>query len=522
MSTVIDLYKPGKSFIFLLALVLYSAVSFYYLDKYPPVYGDETLYSEPCIDFLQGKGFTTKIYQPFFGFDKTNLIQGRIFSFFQLFSFYLFGINVTAMRVQPFLAGLGALWMTYLISKELFSKKTIAIFSMVFLSLSHMFVFTSHFSRPDITLTFFILCSVYLFISAGKKQTNLLYFFSGLMAGLSPDVHPSGNIAILTVVGLTIQRSVYQRRDWKMLFNVVAGVSAGIFWWIFWHILWNPKLFFEQAQFLKVYSYGQMPLLFWPFLTMIKQECRRWYDFFWLGAYHRNMFLLLLFGLSIFRAISKWKKEEERIILTSVFCCVLGLMMTTANKTAIFVIYPYPFILILVSVFLYESFTSEFSRKKKIACALGGAFFFFLFLENFSKINFYRSDYNSYINKIKEQIPKSASVFITDNLSLGLRDHTDKMLVNLVLHFKRMLDGNNVHLEYFAGGFEDFLKRSKVEYIVADNEMLGWPQQKEDLNRFIEGNCSLVAQIEDPFYNFSTYLNKKSPQPLITKIYRVN
>jgi len=183
----------------IILLVLYIGTSLFFLTRYPSVYGDEMFYSEPPINFLEHGDFRSNIYAPKGGFNKSNLVHGRIFNFVQVGIFKVLGVSVFTMRLQAFLSGMGVLWLTSLIAYIVLKSRWIAFFSTCLLALSHPFIFSSHFSRPDMMVTLFIMGSIHLFL----KQR---YFWCGLVSALAMDVHISGLVAVCIIAGMALHK----------------------------------------------------------------------------------------------------------------------------------------------------------------------------------------------------------------------------------------------------------------------------------------------------------------------------
>lgn len=176
------------------AALAYIGLSLWSLDKMPTFYGDESIYCEPIWNLTRTGHMGTIFYPDAGGFDKSTLINGRIFAAIQVPILKLFGWSVFSLRLQSFLAGLGVLFLTYLIVMEIAQTEAIALLSVILLALSHLFIFASHFARPDMTCTLFILGAVYLFLTDR-------YFLAGLVAALTLDIHPPGGVVAMAVLG---------------------------------------------------------------------------------------------------------------------------------------------------------------------------------------------------------------------------------------------------------------------------------------------------------------------------------
>lgn len=179
------------------ALGLYAAVSFFFLDKWPTVYGDEALFVEPSIHLNQKGNFGTEMYAPIGGAEVSHPFQGRLYTLIQAGALKITGTSVRGMRTLPFLCGLLTLILTYLIALHLFQSEPVALGSALVLALSHVFIFASHFARPDMMVSTFVMLALWLAI---KKYPVL----AGIVAALAVDVHPPGTIAAVVVLAYQV------------------------------------------------------------------------------------------------------------------------------------------------------------------------------------------------------------------------------------------------------------------------------------------------------------------------------
>ncbi|OGR57137.1 MAG: hypothetical protein A2034_01500, partial [Elusimicrobia bacterium GWA2_38_7] len=491
---MVNIFRLKSQWILALGCLTYIFINFIYLDKYPAVYGDESLYTEPVTNFLAIGKFRTNLYPPIGGFDQSNLIHGRIFNFVQALFLKIFGVNILAMRIQPFLAGLLTILLTYLMALELFSNKNIAIIAAVWLSLSHVFIFASHFARPDMTASLFTILSIYILLIAKKNNSDRLYFLSSLIAALNIDIHPPGNIAIFIVFGLLAQWFFSKEINKKNIFYAVLGTSVGLLWWCFWHILLDTNLYLKQRQFIQIFQ--QRPLINNP-LFIIRSEFQRWYDFFWMGAYHRNIFLLILFLISNIYAFLKFRSKGSATVLIAIISGTIGFCIGAPNKTTWYVIYIYPFLILSSAAFLYDFHLSRSLWKRTAIWPVTLLLILFLTFECTEKLRFYHSDYNNFIKKVMKQIPEGSRILASDNLWIGLKDHGSFIAMHVIGHRTNMLH-KKIQTDFYAGSFEDFFRRLSIQYIVADEEMLSWPHLKDTLHPYINTHCKLVTIIEDP------------------------
>ena len=518
MKEILSLNNNWKKWILTLLAILYGVIHFIYLDKYPILYGDESLYNEPCINFITDKKFSSMLYypKPVGGFYKSNLIHGRIWNFAQVAIFKLTTPTSKTIRLISFLSGIGLLLLLFIITHKLFKNFSLALFTIIFLAFSHLFIFAFHFSRPDIMVCFFILSSFLLLIKACEDQSALLCFLCGLTASLTIDVHPSGNVAIFLITSAALYSWFKKKITFLNILLIGLGIISGIIYWYSIHVWMDTQLFNEQYPFIKS---GHRGFFNRSIFTLISDEMWRWYSFFWQGAFHRNMFILFLLLAGMIQFIRRYKFFEFGLILSALIGAGVGYMLGPSKATW-YIIYIYPFFSILLIYFIYEKFISNSLFQKRIAIGLTVLLTLFLAIENYEKLKFYKSNYTQYINKLTAILPQGTKVLASDHCWLGLKDSTEYVPNHIMGHWF-IIKKNPPIPEYYQGDYESFFLRQKIEFIVADEEMLSWPYQTDMLKPLLDKHYDLIQEIQDDFYGSSLYLSKKSPRPLVTKIYKI-
>ena len=501
--------------LFLIFAVIYVVINLIYLDKYPLVWADDVFLTEVSYNFLKTGSFGS-ILCTGYGLEKSHIIYGRIYLLAVAVFFYLFGVGPFQARIVSFLCGLIVLYLTYLISKRLFNEK-IAMFSTVFLALTHVFILHSHLARPDIMVAMFILLTIYLFLLAKERNSLWLYFLCGIVASLTVDVHPPGGIAIVLLGSLLLFH--IKSLNIKILLLTGAGVLLGLLWWTYMHVLTDPETFFWQW---KDYwsRFEPPPAHGFSLIEIFRTEAKRYIEFFWKGRYHRNMLLFFLFFLSILSAaISAIKRKSypDRFLLTALFAGILTLAFVVPHKTTFYFTYIFPLFSIISTKFLYNILGNP-----RVLLKITGGILLTSVVLLFSSENIYRmvkfrhANYYSFLSKIRQYIPADAVVAGKSAYWFGF--------VNQIYH----LDYYANFLHYEQGqpkvsvNFSDFIKKNKIQYLIVDEEFFWW--DRERILRIITGDKNtyvLIATIEDRFYgaDFFAFIQKDKN---ITHIYRVN
>ena len=92
--------------------------------------------------------------------------------------------------------GSASVWMVYVISKRLLNVRT-AKFAAFFSSVCYLHVRDSHFGTADVTMTFFILCSMYFIVEVYRTGSTLDYVLGGSFAGLATSTKYGGVLLVL-------------------------------------------------------------------------------------------------------------------------------------------------------------------------------------------------------------------------------------------------------------------------------------------------------------------------------------
>lgn len=131
-------------------------------------------------------------------------------------------------RLISALVGSGAVVLFYFLLRGLFNLRT-AIIGTLLLALSYPHLRHSHFARPDVYATFFVLLSILIFFMAVVNKKSSLIYLSGFACGMG--IATKFNSAIL-VIPLLISTPLIARRMKNRLKDslyLVIGVISGTF-----------------------------------------------------------------------------------------------------------------------------------------------------------------------------------------------------------------------------------------------------------------------------------------------------
>lgn len=178
------------------------------------------------------QGATYLSYPPLFYWLSTNLIH-----------LYL-GVPNFIIRFLPALFGLGVVFLTYLIGRELFNRYWATIASLVTLFVTP-FVYLTRSVNTEIVATFFVMLAIYTLLSS--KKHPYLFLASGVSLGLASLID-----GLLTVLFLPIYLLLLMSWNKNLLKKkLLTNLSLILFLIIFlpWHlyaIIYEPLVFMQN------------------------------------------------------------------------------------------------------------------------------------------------------------------------------------------------------------------------------------------------------------------------------------
>lgn len=148
------------------------------------------------------------------------------------FFYNIFGINEFSVRFFSVLSGTGTVLATYLLARELYSRKAAICSSLVLLSTWH-FIWSSKLGMLDIALTFFITLSILLFKLG--EENKWLIFLSPLAFACAFLTKGAGAMIIPIILFLYIILS----RKFRLLINpyLILGAILSVLILLWWHLL---------------------------------------------------------------------------------------------------------------------------------------------------------------------------------------------------------------------------------------------------------------------------------------------
>src|SRR4030042_2653927 len=164
---------------FLLAILLFAAATrFFNLNNPHNFYFDEVYHAFTASEILKGSPAAWEWWNNApegLAYEWTHPPLGKLL---MAGGMLIFGQTSFGWRAFGALAGVGVVFLVYLITRKIFQKERIALLAAGLASLDGLILTMSRIGTPDIFLVLFILTSFYFFL---KKN----YLFSGIFFGLS-------------------------------------------------------------------------------------------------------------------------------------------------------------------------------------------------------------------------------------------------------------------------------------------------------------------------------------------------
>ena len=501
-------------FLFIIFFI-YILISLKYLTKFPYIHSDEPWLSGLSRTILD-KG-TFKTSEPFFDL-LPRPIHGLkiIFVSFQIIVIKIFGYNIFSLRILSLFFSSISLIVIYKIIKEKSKNNLHSILVSMVIALNIQFIMSSHIARQESLILFGMLLSYYLTIKKDFKYKNIIIATSiGLLIGIHANSFLVGCGISLIYIYKYFKKEISIKE--LMIFFIVLITWACLFISISLYL--NPNFFKEYL------DYGNT-------LGVINNPINRFQGFFYYyyklfkeiaGTYYLvNIKLeILLFILSIFTSILIVIKSiiKKKINISYSSIMIIGinlgyLIIGRYNQTAIIFTIVFTFI-------LFFEIINKFFQKKYIVLIL-------ILLFAYELTNTYNlvsstsfQDYNILGEKIKDIIPVNSKVLGNLNLDYHFNNYSLYDVRNLTF-----LSSNYT--------FSNYIKNNNIEYIILYEEMeyiynskskwdilYGKLDYYEDMIIYLEKNCTLVSEFENPTYGMriSKYVDV---YPWYTKIYKVN
>ncbi|MFC1700276.1 glycosyltransferase family 39 protein [Patescibacteria group bacterium] len=270
-----------------------------------------------------------------------------LYMWFMAFFMKILGFNAWAARLPSALFGLGTVIMTYLLGKKLFNK-TVGFISGLALITTTQFLYYSRASMLDVTATFFLVLSLYIYLLAVEKEKRGLWILSGVVVGLSVMIKGVVGLLpfpIIVIYELYLLFTKQEKLNKERIMNYLSMFGASMVVSLPWHIEMYKRF---GGEFLKGYIGYHVwdravsaiedkgKPFFWYFIVL-KVSMRIWF-----------VGLLAAFPFSLFRSS---KRDNKHVFLVGWSLFILLFFSIAKSKLTWYMIPVYPALCIMVGVF---------------------------------------------------------------------------------------------------------------------------------------------------------------------------
>lgn len=232
--------RRGELFIKTVLFILCAILFTYNLGTALPIIESEKFYFQSVKEMFARHDWITPYYQGRFRFQKPILFYWLV-----SLSYFLFGINNFGVRFPSALFGILTVIFTFNIGRKLFDRKTGFLAAGILATFAIFFVY-ARYASPDMTLTFFITYSIYLFLKGSKNIEGGRRFFVLFFIVLGFATLNKGYVgfALPLIVVFTF---IISTKKWKLLkaMNIPAGIliilAIGLPWYILMYKLHGEK-----------------------------------------------------------------------------------------------------------------------------------------------------------------------------------------------------------------------------------------------------------------------------------------
>ena len=483
--------KKRQGIIIFIYLGVWFVLNLLFLSKFPFMHSDESWLSGLSRAMMSGGPGVT---EPFFDLLPRYPHAIKIlFHAVQMPFIAVFGYNLFAVRLVSLVFGTAALYVFYRLCRVLFKGEVKALIMTAVLSCDVQFIYASHMARQEIIITFGLLLALYYVISRIDGWTYKNDIMTGVLIGVFIGVHPN-SLMIAFAAGLLyvyyVASGRLKIRNLLTLALVVAAF-AGLFVGI--------SCSFDE-QFLQ--NYAKIGKALGIDMTMLEkvQYLPGWFGRLFTrvsGTYYTPpvQLQLLLFGAGVAGAVvtAFFKRDVLKILLPIVGVVAATMLIGRYSQPGVVLLFPLCWLLVFW-------FADKLPKVLGIVvpAVLAAAV---LAVSLFAIVPSINDDYDDYISEIEQNVPEGSMALANLNAEYAFDEG-------------KMLDYRNLaHLDESGISFEEYVRRSGIEYIVYPQEMDFIAERRpvwnivygnvipyyDDMKTFLEQECSVVAQFTSPY-----------------------
>ncbi len=374
----LDMIHSNK-FIILVSLVFVVLYTFN-LDKFPSVYIDENLFSNPAYMLITNGTFGTTLMYGFLDLQNYTYWQPPMYIILLAISFKTFGLGVLQSRIVSVLLGFTSMIFTYMLGKELYNEN-VGVIAAALLTFNFLFFYVARQARMDIAVVCFTIIAVFLIVLALKKSNLTYYFLSGIFAMLALLSHPNGLLAILTIyVMIFIYKISTSNKiiDGILLFFKEKGLYLYSLALILTSIPYLIYISLAFTLFKAQIMFNFLNSVFMPITNIIEEPYRYAASISFIQtAYGINSLLIAFFVVMLILIITvvavltllkpKNYKIENRLILSAFLTPIILFAVLNAHKVPIYLSILIPFWSIIIAASINQINFKKLKPKLKIS-----------------------------------------------------------------------------------------------------------------------------------------------------------
>jgi 4-amino-4-deoxy-L-arabinose transferase-like glycosyltransferase len=233
----------------ILVLLIFNLVT---LLQYPVVSVDEGWNANRSWGLLQtGRAFGTMDAGPYENFPGYWTFYPWTGAWLHSLSMSVFGPDLFSIRFVSFIFGAVLLLSIYVLGKQLYDS-AVGLIAVVLLSFSQPFLYSSHIGRHDIIVATLGFGAVTLYFISRSAITTVraisLSVISGLLIGLTLDIHPNGIIFVPVILSLFALDFGFAAIKQLRLWGFLAGLVLGVAFFVLMHLVQYPETYFAIAE----------------------------------------------------------------------------------------------------------------------------------------------------------------------------------------------------------------------------------------------------------------------------------
>jgi len=461
---------------FIIAITIFY---FFKVDSTPYIRTDEGWFAEGSYTLATEGYYGSNMFRGYYGAEKAFHFHPPFHYVILAAIFKLFGFGILQGRLLSLILSFISLFIFYKILALLFpnEEKNIKLFPILLILTTPIFYAVAKCIRPENSVLFFVLTTYYLLIRFFHvKRNTYLIFIAGITSACAIITNISGIFIFLFAVSLFIFKDLIEEKDLKTtiknIFIYGLGFAIPFAIYLSWVISSWPE-FYGQVIIQRGLEGSK---LLQKLLGFILQKTK-------VTPYLLSLIIFIGYAL----------KKNKSIFTSDYFVFYLLPIILFIGKLTLFPhINPlYSFVLL---PFIYLNLIYIFLKTKK-SFFLAAIFSLLIFVNSYGLVTYYNLykdyDYNSYINKITQHIPKGNIVLGNVSLYIGLHESGGYEFYP----FENALLGYAPNYSVLK---DRIINYYKINYIIYDTTTV--KNTPKGLDEFIEKHTKKVCEFISPDY----------------------